>query len=62
MRMLSILEPGVAKPNFTPLSYTRLNSTYLQERYKVNIVNVCSFSTSLVQNNYIYTMLFTPYL
>lgn len=28
--MLSILEPGVAKPNFTPLSYTRLNSTYLQ--------------------------------
>lgn len=30
MRMLSILEPGVARPNFTPLSYTRLNSTYLQ--------------------------------
>ena len=32
MRMLSILEPGVAKPNFTPRSYTRLNSTYLQQR------------------------------
>lgn len=30
MIMLSILEPGVARPNFTPLSYTRLNSTYLQ--------------------------------
>ena len=32
MRMLSILEPGVARPNFTPLSYTRLNSTYLEQR------------------------------
>jgi len=32
MRMLSIREPGVARPNFTPLSYTRLNSTYLQWR------------------------------
>lgn len=29
--MLSILEPGVARPNFTPRSYTRLNSTYLQQ-------------------------------
>lgn len=34
IRMLSILEPGVARPNFTPLSYTRLNSTYLQRRVK----------------------------
>lgn len=33
MRMLSILEPGVARPNFTPLSYTRLNSTYLQDKH-----------------------------
>lgn len=33
MRILSILEPGVARPNFTPLSYTRLNSTYLQVKH-----------------------------
>lgn len=33
IRMLSILEPGVASPNFTPRSYTRLNSTYLQQEY-----------------------------
>lgn len=36
MRMLSILEPGVARPNFTPLSYTRLNSTYLQQMHKIS--------------------------
>lgn len=33
IRMLSILEPGVARPNFTPRSYTRLNSTYLRHRH-----------------------------
>lgn len=33
IRILSILEPGVAKPNFTPRSYTRLNSTYLQRKH-----------------------------
>jgi len=27
MRMLSILASGVYRPNFVPLSYTRLNST-----------------------------------
>lgn len=24
-------DPGVARPNFTPLSYTKLNSTYLRK-------------------------------
>lgn len=33
IRMLSILEPGVARPNFTPRSYTRLNSTYLKHKH-----------------------------
>lgn len=28
IKMLSILEPGVKRPNFVPRSYTRLNSTY----------------------------------
>jgi hypothetical protein len=29
IKMLSILDPGVNRPNFVPRSYTRLNSTYL---------------------------------
>lgn len=33
IRMLSILEPGVARPNLTPRSYTRLNSTYLPHKH-----------------------------
>ena len=37
MRMLSTLEPGVARPNFTPLSYTKLNSTYLKHRYTLTL-------------------------
>lgn len=37
--MLSILEPGVANPNFTPLSYTRLNSTYLQQKHGEPLVH-----------------------
>lgn len=31
IRMLSMRDPGVARPNFTPLSYTKLNSTYLRK-------------------------------
>ena len=33
IRMLSILAPGVYRPNFVPRSYTRLNSTYLWDEY-----------------------------
>lgn len=29
IKMLSILDPGVKRPNFVPRSYSRLNSTYL---------------------------------
>jgi len=35
IRMLSMRDPGVARPNFTPLSYTKLNSTYLRNTKRV---------------------------
>lgn len=40
IKILSILDPGVKRPNLVPRSYNRLNSTYLSERHQI-VVKVC---------------------
>lgn len=59
MRMLSILEPGVAKPNFTPRSYTRLNSTYLQHKtQEPELIDIQIISYTYLHTSYTHTQVY----